>query len=80
LIPLTLGVGKISELYHDQLRTVLMLPQSVGVVGGRPGASLYFVGVQEPAAVAFLDPHEVQEVGCFYVVRWLLGAGGGGWV
>ncbi|GBF93456.1 cysteine protease [Raphidocelis subcapitata] len=61
LIPLTLGVGKINEVYHAQLRDVLTFPQSVGVVGGRPGASLYFVGAQEPGAVLYLDPHEVQE-------------------
>jgi hypothetical protein len=50
-------------VYHSQLRAALTFPQSVGVVGGRPGASLYFVGAQDPAAVAYLDPHEVQEVG-----------------
>lgn len=44
-----------------QLSTVLSFPQSVGIVGGRPGASLYFVGVQG-GSVLYLDPHEVQEV------------------
>ena len=46
LIPLTLGVGKVNELYLPQLQRVLTFPQSVGIVGGRPGASLFFVGYQ----------------------------------
>jgi cysteine protease ATG4 len=50
LVPLTLGVGRVSPLYHPQLRAVLAAPQSVGIVGGRPGASLYFIGVQGLAA------------------------------
>lgn len=50
-------------MYHAQLRAVLTFKQSVGIVGGRPGASLYFVGAQDPGAVMYLDPHEVKEVG-----------------
>ena len=46
LIPLTLGVGKINPLYLPQLQRVLTFRQSVGIVGGRPGASLLFVGYQ----------------------------------
>ena len=59
---------QVHELYLGQLRSVLAFPQSVGVVGGRPGASLYFVGAQGaggaqgPGSVVFLDPHEVKEV------------------
>lgn len=52
---------QINERYLPQLSTVLSFPQSVGIVGGRPSASLYFVGVQG-GAVLYLDPHEVQEV------------------
>ncbi len=43
LIPLTLGVGHVHPLYLRQLRRTLTLPQTVGIVGGRPGSSLYFV-------------------------------------
>lgn len=52
-----------NERYLPQLAAVLTFPQSVGIVGGRPGASLYFLGVQG-SAVLYLDPHEVQEVRC----------------
>jgi hypothetical protein len=51
----------VNERYLPQLSTILSFPQSVGIVGGRPGASLYFVGVQG-GAVLYLDPHEAQEV------------------
>lgn len=61
LVPLTLGVGRVDERYLPQLAAVLTFPQSVGIVGGRPGASLYFLGAQG-SAVLYLDPHEVQEV------------------
>ena len=46
LIPLTLGMGKVDPAYLPQIQRVLTFPQSVGIVGGRPGASLYFVGHQ----------------------------------
>eukprot|EP00877_Chromochloris_zofingiensis_P012489 jgi/Chrzof1/7494/Cz02g25290.t1 len=60
LVPLTLGVGKVSERYLPQLQRMLTFPQSVGIVGGRPSASLYFVGFQD-SNIMYLDPHEVQE-------------------
>jgi hypothetical protein len=52
---------QVNERYLPQLAAVLAFPQSVGIVGGRPGSSLFFVGVQD-RAVLYLDPHEVQEV------------------
>lgn len=52
---------QVNELYLPQLSAVLTFPQSVGIVGGRPGSSLYFLGVQGNA-VMYLDPHEVQQV------------------
>eukprot|EP00878_Enallax_costatus_P012442 GHUV01012993.1.p1 GENE.GHUV01012993.1~~GHUV01012993.1.p1 ORF type:complete len:390 (+),score=129.99 GHUV01012993.1:1071-2240(+) len=61
LVPLTLGVGKVNELYLPQLAAILTFPQSVGIVGGRPGSSLYFLGVQGHA-VMYLDPHEAQQM------------------
>lgn len=38
---------QVNPLYLPQLAAVLSWPQSVGIVGGRPGASLYVCGVQE---------------------------------
>ncbi|KAG2445952.1 hypothetical protein HXX76_000555 [Chlamydomonas incerta] len=59
LVPLTLGMDKINPVYIPQLQQVLSWPQSVGIVGGRPSASLYVCGVQD-AAFIYLDPHEAQ--------------------
>eukprot|EP00198_Chlamydomonas_reinhardtii_P001713 XP_001691049.1 autophagy protein [Chlamydomonas reinhardtii] len=59
LVPLTLGMDKINPVYIPQLQQVLSWPQSVGIVGGRPSASLYVCGVQD-ASFIYLDPHEAQ--------------------
>ncbi len=45
-----------------QLQAVLRFPQSVGIVGGRPSSSLYFVGYQGDSVI-YLDPHDMQPVG-----------------
>ncbi|KAG2452515.1 hypothetical protein HYH02_002754 [Chlamydomonas schloesseri] len=59
LVPLTLGMDKINPVYIPQLQQVLSWPQSVGIVGGRPSASLYVCGVQD-ASFIYLDPHAAQ--------------------
>lgn len=66
LVPLVLGIGKVNPAYFDQLQQSLQWPQSLGVVGGRPGSSLYFVGHQGQQLL-YLDPHTVQEVWCMVV-------------
>lgn len=52
---------QVNPRYVPQLQTVLTWPHSIGIIGGRPGSSLYFVGTQEQN-VLFLDPHETQQV------------------
>jgi cysteine protease ATG4 len=59
LIPVRLGVDALHESYVQPLRKLLTMPQTLGVFGGRPRQSLYFVGVQADD-VLFLDPHLVQ--------------------
>ncbi|KAJ5219781.1 Peptidase C54 [Penicillium chermesinum] len=56
LLGLRLGIDKITAVYWDGLRTALQYPQSVGIAGGRPSSSHYFVGVQD-SQFFFLDPH-----------------------
>lgn len=47
LVPVVLGIERLNaERYAAQLRAVLRWPESVGVVGGRPGHSFYFIGYQ----------------------------------
>ncbi|GIL47679.1 hypothetical protein Vafri_4440 [Volvox africanus] len=67
LVPLTLGMDKINTVYLLQLQQILSWPQSVGIVGGRPSASLYLCGVQDNSFL-YLDPHEAQPA-----VRWGIG-------
>jgi hypothetical protein len=46
IIPLRLGLDTINDVYHENLRNVFTLPQSLGIIGGKPRAAMYFVGYQ----------------------------------
>jgi cysteine protease ATG4 len=59
LIPVRLGVESLHESYLAPLRKLFQMPQSLGVFGGRPRQSFYFVGIQGDD-VLYLDPHLVQ--------------------
>ncbi|KAK2980753.1 hypothetical protein RJ640_015672 [Escallonia rubra] len=59
LVPLVLGLDKVNPRYIPMLAATFTFPQSLGILGGRPGASTYLVGVQDGKAY-YLDPHEVQ--------------------
>ena len=54
---------QLNSRYLPQLQQVLAMPQSIGIVGGRPGSSLYFMGCQD-SHVLYMDPHHVQQVSC----------------
>ena len=64
LLPLRLGLQTLNPAYSPCLCALFELRQSVGVIGGAPRRSFYFVGCQEKAAAGpqllYLDPHEVQ--------------------
>ncbi len=56
-----LGAGQyIDSCYQSTLLHLLRDPACVGVVGGRPRHSLYFVGAQEDNLI-HLDPHFCQD-------------------
>ncbi|ONM11998.1 Cysteine protease ATG4a [Zea mays] len=59
LVPLVLGLDKINPRYIPLLKETFMFPQSLGILGGKPGTSTYIAGVQDDRAL-YLDPHEVQ--------------------
>ncbi|KAJ3692995.1 hypothetical protein LUZ60_012090 [Juncus effusus] len=59
LVPLVLGLDKVNPRYIPLLKETFMFPQSLGILGGKPGASTYIVGIQDEKAL-YLDPHEVQ--------------------
>jgi len=59
LIPLRLGLDKLNRDYLPVLKETFSIPQSLGIAGGKPRASLYFVANQDDY-VFYLDPHTVQ--------------------
>lgn len=54
-----LGLGSIHQEYYDSLRYFLSLPQTVGIIGGKPKSALYIIGYQNDSLL-FLDPHFAQ--------------------
>ncbi|XP_053565864.1 cysteine protease ATG4B isoform X2 [Bombina bombina] len=59
LIPLRLGLSEINESYIETLKHCFMLPQSLGVIGGRPNSAHYFIGFVGEELI-YLDPHTTQ--------------------
>ncbi|PWY65027.1 hypothetical protein BO70DRAFT_324980 [Aspergillus heteromorphus CBS 117.55] len=59
LLGTRLGIDHITPVYWDGLKAVLRFPQSVGIAGGRPSASHYFVGTQG-SSLFYLDPHNTR--------------------
>lgn len=56
LFPLRLGLEVINPIYGNFIRGALRSNLSLGIVGGLPSKSLYFVGYQD-WDLLFLDPH-----------------------
>ncbi|KAG9228809.1 putative cysteine protease atg4 [Amylocarpus encephaloides] len=56
LVGTRLGVDKITPVYWEALKGSLQMPQSMGIAGGRPSSSHYFIGVQG-SFFFYLDPH-----------------------
>ncbi|CAI7796158.1 unnamed protein product, partial [Closterium sp. NIES-53] len=50
--------------YQEALRRTFAFPQSVGIAGGKPHTSLYFIGTHQ-SDVLFLDPHYPQQAVAF---------------
>jgi cysteine protease ATG4 len=59
LIPLRLGLDSLNEVYYPQLQATYRFPQSVGIIGGKPRAAMYFVAYQDNL-LYYLDPHTSQ--------------------
>lgn len=60
LIPIKVGMETVHPMYIPSLESLFMIPQSIGVVGGKPYSSFYFIAGQGDV-LHFLDPHYVQD-------------------
>lgn len=56
LIGIRLGIEGVNPIYYEGIKTLFTFPQSVGIAGGRPSSSYYFVGTQGDN-LFYLDPH-----------------------
>lgn len=59
LIPLRLGLTDINEAYVETLKHCFRMPQSLGVIGGKPNSAHYFIGYVGEELI-YLDPHTTQ--------------------
>lgn len=59
LVGTRLGIDKITPVYWEALIASLQMTQSVGIAGGRPSSSHYFVGAQG-SFLFYLDPHHTR--------------------
>jgi len=59
VIPLRLGLDRFNHIYVSTIQEIFKFPQSMGILGGKPRSSFYFVGCQDDD-VFYLDPHLLQ--------------------
>jgi hypothetical protein len=59
LIGVRLGLEGVHPMYHDSIKATFSFPHSVGIAGGRPSSSYYFMGYQGNS-LFYLDPHHVR--------------------
>lgn len=56
LLNLRLGLNGVNPIYHPPIKSLFTFPQIVGIAGGRPSSSYYFVGAQAES-LFYIDPH-----------------------
>lgn len=59
LLGTRLGIDRVTPVYWEALKATLQYPQSIGIAGGRPSSSHYFVATQG-SSLFYLDPHETK--------------------
>ncbi|KAJ3327410.1 Cysteine protease atg4b [Blyttiomyces sp. JEL0837] len=61
LIPIRLGLDSLNSVYFEKLKACFDLPHCMGIAGGRPNSSLFFLGY-EGNNLIYLDPHYMRPV------------------
>ncbi|CAG8664043.1 9210_t:CDS:2, partial [Paraglomus brasilianum] len=56
LVAIRLGISSLNPVYYEGVKACLRFPESVGIAGGKPSSSYYFIGV-EGDDLFYLDPH-----------------------
>ncbi|KAJ2915830.1 hypothetical protein MD484_g4601, partial [Candolleomyces efflorescens] len=59
LVGVRLGIDGVNPIYYNTVKALYTFPQSVGIAGGRPKSSYYFVGTQADN-LFYLDPHHAR--------------------
>lgn len=59
LLPLRLGINGVNPIYYKSIKHFFTLKQCVGIAGGRPSSSYYFIGCQTNN-LFYIDPHHTQ--------------------
>ncbi|EEQ35540.1 Cysteine protease atg4 [Microsporum canis] len=59
LLGVRLGIDRVTPVYWESLKEVIRFPQSVGIAGGRPSSSHYFIATQGDTFF-YLDPHQTR--------------------
>jgi cysteine protease ATG4 len=59
LVPLRLGVHVFNKSYTPSIQMLFSIPQFLGIIGGRPSSSYFFIGHHEEN-LFYLDPHTNQ--------------------
>ena len=56
LLNVRLGISGVTPVYFPGIKGLFTFPQTVGIAGGRPSSSYYFVGSQGDS-LFYIDPH-----------------------
>jgi cysteine protease ATG4 len=56
LLNVRLGISGVNPVYFPGIKSLFSFPQHVGIAGGRPSSSYYFVGCQGDS-LFYIDPH-----------------------